>query len=316
MVFALATLFISFKKSESYTFESFTILRASLAIGGAWLECSLIAGNKTLKASDIIWLNETNQSYKDDKDINTLNAIVASGASTWKLDSAYEDLSCGYTSQSEYVRIKKWKLTYVSRASIELSHIIVDDNFKMNKINSSLCEVDYNPVENLFAISSSRDILRLFCNRNFDMPTMSPSILLHLEELSANGELISDELWISGTDLYFTNYKDEQQEFIYFLKKLITSTEQRMRIYLKCIIENPYLKVLENSGNFYLVKRSTISENSSLKKDNLAMILSLVFGFVGLILLVAIIIFIIRNTKAKTLRNKSTDKENIVTATN
>jgi hypothetical protein len=219
----------------------------------------------------IYWVNETSISNIPDNQISLANLILLTPVLDDRFNLVftrpYSELSCGYYFNNRYTRIKKWSLTYVDKADVQLKRTIDESYF-----NSSVFQINYQISNStLLGLSKSRNIFKLDCEPNFDRPLIITTFIwLHYIKMENFKVTVDETLHMvanPGTvypdDMQIFEGTDRKVEFITLLKNLYNSPDNSVSINLQCVSYIVGFSIGAISADYYLIRVDTNSSFST-----------------------------------------------------
>ncbi len=270
---------------------------------------SPVAPNTNIDQKLIYWVNETSISNIPDNQISIASLILLTPVldDRFNLVSTrpYSELSCGYYFNNRYTRIKKWSLTYVDKADVQLKRTIDESYFKLISFNSSVFQINYQISNStLLGLSKSRNIFKLDCEPNFDRPLIITTFIwLHYIKMENFKVTVDETLQMvanPGTvypdDMQIFEGTDRKVEFITLLKNLYNSPDNSVYINLQCASYTEGFNIGAKSADFNIIKRDSGSAGAITNKHGglttLEIVLICVFSILGLLLLLALLILL------------------------
>ena len=195
--------------------DNIRVLKSYLQYGVTF-QCPLTGSptdpNSLLGYNEILWINESTQSTKPDDQIDVVNNLLGSKSIYYLLFRETSDLSCGYFYKNSYVRIKKWKMTFVDNANVQLN-INVDQNLiYFKRVNDSTIGINYlGKQSEISSISESSKLMKLTCQPNFDYPLSFTVLWLTYRKYNGNTPTL-EERWSQ----FQINSNDSKQLFSHF----------------------------------------------------------------------------------------------------
>jgi hypothetical protein len=305
----ISTMLIRYSISQILITESLRVLNSELNKGLMFL-CPETGSpelpNTNIDQKLIYWVNETDARKFVDNQIplpilNLLTPVV-NDRFLLVFTRPYSEVSCGYFFNNRYTRIKKWILTYVDKADVQLKRSIDESFFKLTSFNSSVFQINYKISNStLLGLSKSRNIFKLDCEPNFDRPFIVQTIL-HLKYIRVDDKkLISNETLkmvanpgtVYADDMQIFEGTDRKVELITILKNLYNSPNTSASIALECQSYLDGLVLGAKSADFTIIKGDTsVVKNQINGLTTLEIVLICISSILALLLLLGLIILL------------------------
>ena len=315
VLFLLFTAFVEYSSQlEKYEAEQLRVLDSHLK-EGLILTCPETGSpsqfNTIINEKLVVWVNEVGQSEKPDSQVSvTSENLLTPNRPTrfeYVFNRPFSDISCGYfiANTNKYVRIKRWKLSYVDTARVALDFAINDSYFKIKTYNQTFHKIDYlKENSTLGTIVESGNIIRPYCKVNFDLPLSTTLIWLQYQKYE-NNKLVVNEAWRRLDSGKFESRQDfldgenRAIEFISLLRNLFNNPDNSVTLNLQCATYVTGDTIKAQTGDYFLIKGS--AKDTDDKKPTggagglteTELILTIIFSILGFFILLGLLILLI-----------------------